>query len=278
MTSPASIHPTALVDPRAALGAGVSIGAYSVIGPEVELGDRVEVGAHAILEGTIIAAADVRIGHGCALGGLPQDLKYRAGTPSGVRIGAATVLREYVTIHRASQAGAWTTIGGHCLLMATCHVAHDCRLGDRVIVINNAGLTGHCDIEDGATIGGLTGIHPFSRVGTYAYIGGCSKVVSDVPPYTIVDGVPATARGINVIGLRRAGVSSDDRALLRKAFRILYRSGLAPGRAAERIRDELPMTPHLVRLVDFIGASKRGICAGAARGETVEEGEGERVV
>jgi UDP-N-acetylglucosamine acyltransferase len=277
VTTSRIIHPTALVDPGAELGAGVAVGAYSIIGPEVRLADDVEVGHHAVLEGRVHADARARIGHGCVIGGLPQDLKFKPGTPSGVRIGADTVVREYVTVHRATEPGSFTAIGRECLLMATCHVAHDCRLGDRVTVINYAGITGHCHIEDGATIGGLTGMHPFSRIGAHAYIGGCSKVASDVPPYTIVDGVPATARGINVIGLRRAGVASDDRRLLRAAYRILYRSGLGPGHAVARIRDELPATPYLRHLVEFIEASKRGICAPDGRGRAVEHGEEERV-
>ncbi len=277
MTPPVVIHPTALVDPKAELGGGVEIGAYSVIGPKVRLEDHVEVGHHAVLEGVILAGPGVRIGHGCVIGGLPQDLKFKSGTVSGVRIGEGTIIREQATVHRATQPDGWTTIGRECLLMVACHVAHDCRLGDKVVVINAAGITGHCEIEDGATIGGLSGLHPFSRIGTHAYIGGCSKVVSDVPPYTIVDGVPATACGINVIGLRRAGVPSHDRQLLRAAYRILYRSGLGPGHAVARIREELPATPSLRHLVEFIEASRRGICAPMGRGRGVEHGEEERV-
>lgn len=277
MSAVSSIHPTALVDPKAQLGEGVSIGAYSVIGPDVALGERVEIGHHAILEGAVVAEADVRIGHGCAIGGAPQDLKYRPDTVSGVRIGARTVLREYVTVHRASHPEGWTLIGEDCLLMATAHVAHDCRLGDKVIVINAAGIAGHCQIDEGATVGGLSGLHPFGRVGAYAYIGGCSRVASDVPPYTIVVGTPATARGINIVGLRRAGVPSEDRRVLRAAYRILYRSGLSPGHALARIRDELLLTPQLARFVGFIEASKRGICAAPERRGAVLPDEEDRV-
>jgi UDP-N-acetylglucosamine acyltransferase len=279
VTADRAIHPTAVVDPKAELGAGVTVGAYSVVGPEVVLADGVEVGHHAVLEGRVIGGAGVKIGHGSVVGGPPQDLKYRDGTPSGVRIGRGTTLREYVTVHRSTRPEAWTVIGEDCLLMSMSHVAHDCRLGDGVVVINYAGITGHCEIDERATVGGLTGIHPFTRVGAFAYIGGCSKIVSDVPPYVIVDGAPATARGINVIGLRRAGVGAEDRRLLRQAFRMLYRSGLAPGRALERIRDELPASPHIVRLTEFIAASRRGIC-GAPRpgaGDPTLDDEHERV-
>lgn len=257
------VHGTALVDPRARLGAGVGIGAYSVIGPDVELGDGVVVGHHVVVEGTVVVGPQARIGHGSVVGAPPQDLKYRDSTPSGVRIGARTVIREHVTIHRATTPEGWTEIGSDGLIMSTSHVAHDCRLGDGVIVINYAGITGHCEIGDHATVGGLVGLHPFTRVGEYAYIGGTSKVVSDVPPFVLVDGNPAMAHGVNVIGLRRAGFAPAERRALQDAFRLLYRSGLAPGRATERIRTELGGHAVVARLVEFIGASKRGICAAA---------------
>ena len=153
----ASIHPTALVDPKATLAPGVRIGPFSVIGPEVVMAADVEIGNHVTLEGLVILGAGVKVGHGAVLGGLPQDLKFRDGTPSGVRIGAGTVIREHVTIHRATTPDGWTDIGRHCLLMATSHVAHDCRLADDVIVINCAGIGGHCVIGERATVGGLTG-------------------------------------------------------------------------------------------------------------------------
>jgi UDP-N-acetylglucosamine acyltransferase len=272
-----AIHPTAVVDPRARLGPGVRVGAYSIIGPEVVLGAGCQVGHHAVLEGAVVAAERTRIGHGAMIGGAPQDLKYREGTPSGVQIGADTVIREYVTIHRASREGGWTRIGDGCLVMAMSHIAHDCRIGDRVIIINYAGLTGHVEVDEGATVGGLTGIHPFTRVGAYAYIGGCSKVVQDVPPAIVADGAPAAARAVNLIGLRRAGVDAETRRQLQAAFRILYRSGLAPRSAAERIRAELPPLPLLGRLVEFIEGSRRGIIgpprqgAGGALAEAEEE-------
>jgi len=185
-----AIHPTAIVDPHARLGARVRIGAYTVVGGGAVLGDDVELGHHVVLEGRVELASGVRIGHGSILGGIPQDLKFKATTPSGVRVGAGTVLREHVTVHRATAAEGWTEIGRDCLLMGLCHVAHDCRLGDAVIVINYAGITGHCQIGDRATIGGLTGMVPFTRIGTCAYVGGMAKVNADVPPYMIVDGQP----------------------------------------------------------------------------------------
>jgi UDP-N-acetylglucosamine acyltransferase len=206
----------------------------------------------------------VRVGHGAVIGGVPQDLKFKEGTPSGVRVGAGTVIREHVTVHRSTHAEGWTEIGRECLVMGHSHVAHDCRLGDGVIVINYAGITGHCEIGDRATVGGLTGLVPFTRIGTHAYVGGMAKVTADVPPYVLADGQPATARAINVIGLRRAGMSAEDRRTLQDAFRLLYRSGLAPARAVERIREEIPPTGPVETLLDFIAqAHRHGIVKGA---------------
>lgn len=257
------IHPSAIVDPGARLGDGVKVGAFSIVGPDVVLEAGVEVGHHVVLEGAVEAGAGARIGHGSVIGGVPQDLKYREGSRTGVRIGARTVIREHVTIHRATRPEAWTEVGPDCLLMAGSHVAHDCRLGRRVIVINYAGITGHCEIDEGATIGGLTGLAPFVRVGAYAYVGGCGKVTADVPPGMLADGLPAAIHGVNVIGLRRAGVSPGERRALQDAYRILYRSGLAPHRALDRLRQELPGTGLVGRLVEFVASSRKGICGAA---------------
>jgi len=254
------VHPTALVDPKATLGAGVRIGAFAVVGPEATLGAGAEIGHHCVLEGRVEIGERVTVGHGSLLGGRPQDLKFRDDTPSGVRIGADTTIREYVTVHRATSAGGWTEIGRECLIMVMSHVAHDCRIGDGVIVINFAGITGHCEIGERATIGGYAGLVPFTRVGAYAYVGGWSRVNADVPPYVLAEGNPAAAHGINVIGLRRAGISAADRRLLQDAYRLLYRSGLSPRRAVERMREELPPAPLVNDLLDFIAGARRGIC------------------
>jgi UDP-N-acetylglucosamine acyltransferase len=255
-----SIHRMAAVDPRAELGCDVRVGAFSVIGPEVVLGDGVEVGHHVVLEGRMAVGPRVRISHGAVLGGVPQDLKYKDGTPSGVRIGEATVVRELVTIHRASRSEGWTDIGPGCLLMALSHVAHDCRLGRGVIVINYAGIAGHCDVGDFATIGGHAGMIPFVRVGTHAYVGGRSKITQDVPPFMLADGTPATVRGVNVVGLRRAGVAAEDRHALQDAYRLLYRSGLSPHRAVERLREQGAPNRLVETLVTFVAGSRKGIC------------------
>jgi UDP-N-acetylglucosamine acyltransferase len=265
-----AIHPSSAIDPRARLGTGVRVGAFCVIGPEATLEDGVELGHHVVLEGRVALGARVKVGHGAVVGGVPQDLKWKDGTPSGVRIGAGSVLREYVTVHRATKVEGWTEIGRDCLVMAMSHVAHDCRLGDGVIVINYAGITGHCEIGERATVGGHCGMVPFTRIGAYAYLGGMAKITADVPPYVLVEGHPATARAINVVGLRRAGMGAEDRRSLQDAFRILYRSGVTPARAVERIREEVPMTAPIASLLAFVAdATRHGIVQG-----TVEAREG----
>ena len=253
------IHPTAIVSSGAELGANVRVGPYAIVGPQVVIADDVEVASHALLEGRVMLGSRVRVGHGAVIGAEPQDLKFKRETPTGVRIGAGTVIREYVTIHRATRPEGWTEIGDECLLMATCHVAHDCRLGDGVVVINFAGLTGHCEVGDRATVGGYAGVVPFTRIGTFAYIGGCAKVNQDVPPFMLADGNLATVRGVNVVGLRRAGVGPAERRALRDAYRLLYRSGLTPPAAVERIRHEVDLTAQVKELVAFVESAKRGI-------------------
>jgi UDP-N-acetylglucosamine acyltransferase len=260
---PPLVHPAAHVDPRARLGVGVLVGPGSVIGPEVALGDGVEIGAHAVLEGRVAIGARCRIGHGAIIGAEPQDLKYRRDAPTGVRIGEDTVIREYATIHRATHEGHDTLIGARCLIMTACHVAHDCVVGDHVIMVNGAALTGHVTVEDRATVGGLSGVHPFGRVGTYAYIGGCCKVNQDVPPYVMVDGVPAVARAVNVIGMRRGGLDVRSRREAQEAFRILYRSGLATAAAVVRLRAEFAEGSVGRRIAAFIEGSRRGVVSGA---------------
>ncbi|PYN58237.1 MAG: acyl-[acyl-carrier-protein]--UDP-N-acetylglucosamine O-acyltransferase [Candidatus Rokuibacteriota bacterium] len=285
MSKPDGVHPTALVDPKAVLHPRVRVGAFSVVGAEVTLGADVEIGHHCVLEGRVEIGDRAKVGHGSVLGGRPQDLKFQEGTPSGVRIGADTDIREYVTIHRATRPDGWTEIGDGCLLMGMSHVAHDCRIGDGAIIINYAGIAGHCEIGERATFGGLSGLVPFTRVGAYAYVGGHSKLNADVPPYVRADGNPAVAYGINHIGLRRAGMAEADRRLLQDAYRLLYRSALTPRRAVERIRSELPPSPPLTRLLDFIAGARRGICGGGRRAgrfagdneQTVARPESERV-
>jgi UDP-N-acetylglucosamine acyltransferase len=263
------LHATAVIDPRAELAAGVSVAPYSIIGPDVRIGEGTEIGAHVVLEGRVTIGARCRVGHGAVIGGVPQDLKYRDGTAVGVSIGDDTVVREYVTVHRATREGTDTRVGRHCLVMASSHIAHDCVLGDHVILINYAGLTGHVTVDDHATVGGLTGVRPFARIGTFAYIGGCSKVVQDVPPFVMADGAPATAQAVNLIGMRRGGIDAEGRRQIKQAFRILYRSGVAPRAATGRLKAELGDHPLIARLLEFIDGSRLGI-VGPAREPMVE--------
>jgi len=268
------IHPTAIVDPKAELDATVSVGPYSIIGPGVRAGAGTEIGAHVVLEGCVGIGQRCRIGHGAIIGGAPQDLKYRDGIPVGVRIGDDTVIREQVTIHRATHEGDDTRVGAHCLVMASSHIAHDCVLGDHVIMINYAALTGHATVGDHATVGGLVGVRPFVRIGAHAYVGGLSKVVQDVPPFVMANGLPATARAVNVIGMRRAGIDGEGRRQVKAAFRLLYRSGLARGAALARIKTELSDHPLVGILVEFIECSRLGILRGATGG-AADDGEEE---
>ena len=264
-------HPTAIIDPKARLADDVRVGPGSVIGPEVELGADVQVGAHAVLEGRVVVGARCRIGHGAVVGGTPQDLKFRPGTPAGVRIGEGTVIREHVTIHHATRAGEDTVIGAHCLVMAQAHVAHDCVIGDHVIIVNMAGLTGHVVVEDHATVGGLTGVHPFTRIGRLAYVGGCARILQDVPPFVIAEGSPARARSVNVIGRRRAGIPAEGRRAVQRAFRLLYRSGQAPAAAAAALLDEADVDPLVAHLARFVLATKRGVIRAATDAGAVQE-------
>jgi UDP-N-acetylglucosamine acyltransferase len=252
------IHSTAVIDRSAELGEGVRIAPYAVIGPEVRIGAGTEIGAHVVLEGRLTIGARCRIGHGAVIGGVPQDFKYREGIPVGVRIGDDTVIREHVTIHRATREGTDTSVGDHCLIMATSHIAHDCVVGNHVIMINYAGLTGHVVVEDRATVGGLSGVRPFARIGAFAYIGGCSKVNQDVPPFVMAVGSPATARAVNVVGMRRAGIDAASRRTVQSAFRLYYRAGLAPAPALERVRAELGGHPLVAQFIAFVERSKIG--------------------
>ena len=254
------IHPTAVVHPSARLGPGVRVGPFAVIGQGVCLGEDSEIGPHVVLEGPLELGARCQIHVGAVIGLPPQDLKWKPGTPSGVRIGEGTVVREYSTIHRATTPDGFTVLGKDCYLMAQGHIAHDCQIGDNVIMTGYTALTGFVQVGDRAVISGLTGIHQFVRIGTLAMVSGCSRIGQDVPPYFIVEGNPAEVRGVNIVGLRRAGVPAAVRLNLQRAYKILYRSGHAPGPSLERIRGEVEPSPEMTHLCDFIASSKRGIC------------------
>ncbi len=255
----AEIHPTAIVDPKAEMATGVRVGPYAIIGGGARIGRDTLIGPHVVIEGRVEIGERCQIYAGAIIGTPPQDLKYRDGIFSGVRIGHENTIREYVTIHRASVENGWTTVGDGNFIMAGSHIAHDCRLGNGIVVVNYCGLSGFVEVEDRAVIGGLSGLHQFCRVGAMAYIGGGTRVAQDVPPYFIVEGNPAEARGVNVVGLRRNDISPRVRLDLQRAFKIIYRSGLNRTQALERIKSEVTLSEPVQHLIEFIQTSKRGI-------------------
>lgn len=263
-----NIHPTTIVSPRAQIGDDVEIGPYSFIGDHVSIGRGTRVGMHAVIEGYTTIGERCRIFTGAVIGSIPQDLKYR-GEVSYLRIGNDNIIREYVTINPGTQGGGGqTTLGHENLIMAYVHIAHDCMIGNKSILANGATLAGHVHVADGSIIGGLAAIHQFTRIGKMAIIGGCSKVVQDVPPYSICDGHPALFRGLNIIGLERAGIATEVIRGLRQAYRYLYRMGLTREHALQKIVAEIPPLAEIQEVVQFVRISDRGICRGTRSKES----------
>ena len=256
-----NIHSTATIHPKAELGEGVSIGPYAVIGEHVCLGAETNVGPHAVIEGWTSIGRSCEIGVGAVLGSAPQDLKYR-GQRSFLRIGDRSCVREYVTVHRSAEEDGATIVGAHAFLMAYTHVAHDCRLGDHVIMVNYAGLSGYVEVEDRAFISGHNAVHQFVRIGYLAMVSGASRVVKDVPPFMIAEGNPTRIRGLNVVGMRRLGLSHKVRGELRHAYRLLYRSGLNTSQALAGMRQVGLSSSEVQRLIAFVEGAKRGISGG----------------
>lgn len=250
------IHPTAIVDPEARVADDVVIGPFSVIGPRVVLGSGTRVASHVLIEGYTELGRDNQVFHGAALGSAPQDFGYR-GDESYVRIGDGNMIREYVTVQPATEAGGETRIGSHNLLMAYVHVAHNCRIDDRTILANSVNLAGFVHVEEFAVLGGVTPVHQFVRVGAHAIVGGGSRVAKDVAPFTKVAGNPPRCYGLNSIGLSRRGFSAEATSALRKAYRLFFRSRLTVAEATSRIRDELPDLPEVERFVSFVSATAR---------------------
>lgn len=252
------IHPTAIVSPKADLGEDVRIGPYAIIGEHVTIGDNAIIHPHAVIDGFTTIGEGCEVFPGAAVGLRCQDLKY-AGEKTYVKVGARTVIRECVTVNSSTGEGSVTVVGEECYLMAYSHVGHNCCLGNGVIMANLASLAGHILIEDMAVVGGLVGIHQFVHVGTLSMIGGLSKVNQDVPPYALSDGVPCSVVDINAVGLRRQGFPPETRRIMRRAFKILFKSGLATSHAVEIVKSEIPQIPEVVYLLEFIAKSERGI-------------------
>lgn len=252
------IHPTAIVHPDAELGEGVEVGPYTIVAGTVKIGDRTRLGSRVTIEGYTVLGEDCEVFTGAVIGSLTQDKKYEGGM-SYLRIGNRNKIREYVTINPGTKEGTETTIGDDNLLMAYSHVAHDCVIGNHTTLANAATLAGHVVVGDRAIIGGLSAVHQFVRIGSLAIIGGCSKVVQDVPPFMMADGHPAKVYGINSVGLDRAGISKEEKNLLKKAYKFLFRSGLSVKNAVAKIQAEIPLTPSIEALLEFLKHTERGI-------------------
>jgi len=260
-----AVHPLAVVGSAAVLGADVEIGPFAHLANDVVLGDGVVVMSHAtILDGVRLDTGCV-VHQGAVLGGDPQNRAYK-GDRSFLHVGPRTSFREFATVSRGTKAGSATRIGSDGMLMMGAHIGHDCTLGDHVTIANAVQVAGHCEIQDGATIGGISVLHQFVRVGRLAMIGGDSGLRQDAPPFMLTSGpTPALVYGLNRLGLARASLSLATRRELKQAFSILYRSGLNTSQAVERIRAELKCLPETVELLEFIRHSRRGVCSSAWR-------------
>ncbi len=254
------IHPTAIIDSKAEIGGSVEIGPYCVIEKGVSIGEETKIGPHVVIrEGTQIGK-QCQISQFASIGEAPQSVGYK-GEKTSLLIGDRNIIREFVTLHRGTvKGGGKTVIGNENFLMAYSHVAHDCQIGDQVVMANGSTLGGHIVIEDRAIIGGLVAIHQFCRVGAYALIGGVSGILLDIPPYTKAQGVRARLFGLNTVGLKRANFSEETMRALKKSYRIIFRSGLTLQKAIEMVReDEIAKTQEVQHLLQFIQRSKRGI-------------------
>ena len=253
-----TIHPTAVIHPDAKIEDGVTIGPYCVIGQHVKLGAGTILQSHVVVDGHTTIGRDCQLFPFACIGMKTQDLKY-AGGVTYAEIGDGTVLREFSTIHTGTKDGEITKVGRKCLIMAYCHIAHGCVVGNEVIMSNSSQLAGEAKVEDGAIIAGMVGVHQFCRIGTMAMIGGATKVRQDCPPYMITDGDDAKVRGPNIVGLQRHGFSEEVRSALKEAHRLLYREGLNRSQALERIKYEVPDIAEIRHLVEFYQQSTRGV-------------------
>ena len=253
------IHPTALIDPGAKLGADVCVGPYSVIGENVEIGDGTWIGPHVVVTGHTRIGRGNRIYQFCSIGEAPQDKKY-GGEATRLEIGDRNTIREYCTFNTGTvQDAGVTRIGSDNWIMAYVHIAHDCQVGDRTIFANSSQIAGHVHVDDWAVLGGYTGVHQFCRVGAHIMTAVGTVVLQDVPPYVMAAGNSATPHGINVEGLKRRGFSADSLVVLKRAYRTLYKSGLMLEEARAKLQEEAKAHPEIQPILDFLAVSKRGI-------------------
>ena len=255
--SAAKIHPTAIVDKKAELGDGVEIGPWAFVGPQFKVGAGSMIAARAMLESHVTLGLNVKVGVGSVLGGLPQDLKFK-GEETWVEIGDHSTIREYVTVNRGTSESLKTTVGKHSFLMSYVHLAHDCHVGNNVIISNGTQLAGHVTVEDFAGISGLCAVHQFTRIGQHCYIGGCSRIPKDVPPFVRAAGNPIGLYGLNSVGLQRRGFSAEVLGELKKAYRLFFRSALNVSQAIERANKELKPLKEVQALMKFLAESERG--------------------
>jgi UDP-N-acetylglucosamine acyltransferase len=256
--SDVQIHPSAIVDLTAELGAGTIVGPYCIIGPSVVLGQNCWLQGHVTLCGPMRAGSGNKFHAYCSIGQQTQDLKY-AREPTYLEIGDENTFREFVTINRSTTSEGKTRIGSRGNFLAYSHIGHDCSVGDEVVFSNNGTLAGHVEVGDHAVMGGLTAVHQFCRIGRFAITGGCSKIVQDVPPFMIADGNPAEIRGVNLVGLERKNYSPEAVKWIKEAFRVIYRSKYNTRQAIDAVRQELPQTDEITHIIKFIESSQRGI-------------------
>lgn len=253
------IHPTAIVDKDAELAEGIEIGPGAIISSRVRIGPGCNIGPYALIDSGSILGPGVRVYTGTVIGTEPQDVKY-GGHPTGVEIGEGTIIREYVTINRATGEGGMTRIGANCMIMANCHIAHECQVGEGVVMANLTTLAGHVVVEDRCVLGGMAVVHQYVRIGRMAMVGGVSGLMKDAPPYMITFGYPpARVYGVNKVGLKRNGVSDKVRDDIKHAFKFLFRSGLNFSQGLERIREDIDPSPEIQHLIEFFDGTKRGI-------------------
>jgi UDP-N-acetylglucosamine acyltransferase len=254
------IHPTAIVHPGATLDTDVEIGPYAVIGEHVKIGRGTRIGPSAVVDGWTEIGEDNQIFHLSSVGAVPQDLKYR-GEETYLKIGNGNIIREFATIHLGTVTGdTETTVGDNNLFMAYCHVAHDCHIGNHVIMANGSTLAGHVTVEDFAILGGLSAVHQFTRVGESSMLSGGAMVGQDVLPFTVASGNRATSAGLNSVGLKRRRFSPELISRIKTAYRLIIRSGLRLEEALRRVRNEVPLSPEIEHLMAFAERSERGIC------------------
>jgi len=253
-----NIHKTAIISGKANLADDVIVGPYTLIADNVQIGAGTKIGAHCVLEGNTRIGKKCEIFTGAVMGSRPQDLKYK-GEKVYLEIGDNNIIREYCTFNPGTEEGAKTTVGNNNLFMAYSHIAHDCIVGNDCVIANNGTLAGHVTIEDMAVVGGLVAIHQFVKIGKLSIIGGCSKVVQDIPPFCTCDGHPARVYGLNLVGLRRHNLAKDSLAQLSRAFRIIFACGLSVKHALEKAEKEVKLTAEVSHLINFIKNSQRGV-------------------